>query len=382
MKDALEDSFEFLSRQSQMPDLSEDGEPANLLDEPPSKVLKGTKVPSKRHPEQRVRKPYNTRSGPKVSYVDGESSADEDDDSEAILSPDAVSRSRARNVTKKTSLDKAKGPKASNGVFLKRRRPEEQVDSEAPQTAERRKRRQRPKTPLPIDDETQRVPTMLLTTPPVTDQRPKKCQGRRAQGLPAVESKPRARNKKLENASSEADMITSPELGSEQPTQVSSDSRSENGHPQFYNVALPEEIAQNEEDQDGSSIEQLAPSTRMTTPSVQPSPRRISSMQVPLPSRQLPARPSPPLIHEDVQDSVESASASRPPFMGDRSILMSRNVSKRDQDIGHRLQEIHKASALFSSIDKSLLTFSAHWIVSARQGKRRRLCGLCISQER
>ncbi|OAA77063.1 hypothetical protein LEL_06747 [Akanthomyces lecanii RCEF 1005] len=348
MNDAMDNPFEFVSRQSQMTHLpaSEDGEPASLLGERPGKTSKRAKVPRKTAAEQMPKKPYNTRSGPKVSYADGESSSDEDNDLEEVSSLDAASHSRAQNANKKTSPDKSMARRAAKEASPKRKRREERVDSKITQTAETRRRRQRPKTPLPIDDETQRVPTTLLTTPPVTDQRPKKCQKRQSQRLSAVKPKPQANNKKPENASPAAGPMTgSEELGSEQSAHVLSDARSDNGRTQLCGPAHPGDVDQNEEEQDGSSVAESIHSTRMTIPSVQPSPQRISSMQVPLPFHQLPPPLSLPLVSQDVQDSIESMPAARPPLMGDLSILMSRNVSRRDEDIGHRLQEIHKASA-------------------------------------
>ncbi|OAR02231.1 hypothetical protein LLEC1_03821 [Akanthomyces lecanii] len=347
MIDALIDPFEFVPRQSQMQHLSAsiDGEPADIIGQRPSKASKSARASPRRAPTQRREKPYNTRSGPQVSYADGDSSFDGEDDSDVVSSPDIASRPRAQNANKKTSPKEVKAPGAVKKVSPKRKRLEARVDDESPQATERRKRKQRPKTPLPIDDETQRVPITLPTTPPVTDQRPKRYQKRQSKRPPATKPKARGKNKKPQNAAPAAALVTtSPELGSEQPAQVPSDAHSDNACTALHETAPLDDFDQNEEAQDGISIAESTHSTSMTTPSMQPSPQRISSMQVPLLSRQPQPPPSLPLGFEDVQDSVESVPAARPPFMGDLSALVPRNASRRDEDICHRLQEIHKAN--------------------------------------
>ncbi len=332
--------------------LSEEEESANLVAQQSDNASKDAKAPPQRKSEQQQKRPYNTRSRPNISYADGGSSSDEDDDPEAGSSPDTASRARAQETSKNASPANGKAAETTTDTSPNNQQSEERVESESPRTAER-KRRQRPKTPLPIDDETQRVPTALPATPPVTDQRPKKRQ-RRQPKRPSTATKPRsrARNKQPVGASPAARPNTAcSKLVSHQPAQVSSNARDENRPVQRREPAYPANVDKNGEEQDGSSVEESADSTEVTTPSVLPSPQRISCMQaLAPPCKPLPPPPSPPLAFEDLQDSVESIPAARPPFIGDLSILTPRNVSRRDEEIGHRLQEIHKASVMPHSL--------------------------------
>ncbi|OAA55736.1 hypothetical protein ISF_07841 [Cordyceps fumosorosea ARSEF 2679] len=221
---------------------------------------------------------------------------------------------------------------------------DEQAES-GPQTAERRKKRQRRKTPLPMDEVTLIVPSTLPATPPVSTERPKKRQRRQPRETPAkLKPKTRAANTMPKNVSPvPIQVTTSPELGSSQPAEVIFDASFEDLYPQNHSPAPAETVVPYDEEQDESSGAGSTHSTGMTTPSTVPSPRRISSTQVPVLSHPpIPRPPSTPFIYDEVQDSVESITATRPPLMRDLSTLVPKIVSRRDEDIGHRLQDIHK----------------------------------------
>ncbi|KAM3512558.1 hypothetical protein MY11210_003821 [Beauveria gryllotalpidicola] len=361
--------WDFVSVQSEVSHLSaseEAEEPAGPAIEHPKTPLKGVVVPSKRKSEQQQKRPYNTRAKPKISYADGESSSDEEDESEIVAPPETAARTSAKKSTKKVSPAKDNAANPAKKPSLKKQEPEKRDETEIPRVRENGKRKQRRKTPLPIDDETQTVPTTLPATPPVSDQRPKKrqkCQTRRAPAATGLI--PCNKNHGQENTSPAArPNTTSPELGSDQPLHVPSSVGSENRRAPCLGHSPLVDIVQDDEDQDASSVVVSAHSTEMTTPGALPSPRRISSMQAPAPSYQPLPRPlSPPSVLENVRESIEFMPVTRPALAGDLSLLMSRNVSRRDEDIGHRLQEIHKRIGIYlESKEKEIVSVASVYL--------------------
>ncbi|KAM3441579.1 hypothetical protein NHJ13734_002803 [Beauveria thailandica] len=346
--------WDFVSVQSDVSHLSaseETEEPAGPAIDQPNPPQKGVVVPSKRKSEQQQKRPYNTRAKPKISYADGESSSDEENEPEVVAPPETAARASAKKSTRKMSPAKDNAAKPAKKPSPKKQGPEKRDESAIPRVRENKKRRQRRKTPLPIDEETQTVPTTLPATPPVSDQRPKKQQKYQTRKAPAeTRLNPCSKNSGQENTPSAArpNTSTSPKLGSDQPLHVPSSVGSEDMRASCLDHSPLADIVQDDEDQDVSSMVVSVHSTEMTTPGALPSPKLISSIQAPVPSYQpLPRPMSPALVFENVKESIESIPIIRPAPAGDLSLLMSRNVSRRDEEIGHRLQEIHKRIVVY-----------------------------------
>ncbi|KAM3488360.1 hypothetical protein MY3957_008343 [Beauveria namnaoensis] len=347
--------WDFVSVQSDVSHLSaseEAEEPAGPAIEHPKKPpQKAVVLPSKRKSEQQQKRPYNTRAKPKISYADGDSSSDEEDEFEEVAPPETAARASAKKSTKKMSPVKNNATKPAKKPSPKTQEPEKRDESEVLRVRENGRRRQRRKTPLPIDDETQTVPITLPATPPVSAHRPRKHQKCQTQKAPAASRlKPYSKNNDQENTPQAArpNTSTSPQLGSDQPLHLPSSIGSENMRVSCLEHSPLADIVQDDEDQDVSSMMVSVHSTEVTTPGAPPSPKRISSMQGPIPSYQpLPRPTSPPRVFENVRESIEFMPVTRPALAGDLSLLMSRNVSRRDEDIGHRLQEIHKRIGIY-----------------------------------
>ncbi|ATY59803.1 hypothetical protein A9K55_005447 [Cordyceps militaris] len=348
----LDHPWDFIHERSEVSHLSasDADEPAAPAVEQPDKASRSAGAPQTTNPEQQKKKAYNTRSRANISYMDGLSSSDEDAP-DAAASPDKAPRPPAQKTAKKASPIKVSGPNPTKSISPKDNQPAARAESESPQTGERRKKRQRRKTPLPIDEETQTVQAKLPATPPVSEQRPKKRLKRQPRRLLTLEkSQPRTKNKKQKNASPVPILVaTSPELGSEQPAQEPQSPSSENGRSPSHSHDYVAVVDRDDEEDDGSSMSDSTLSTELTTPSAIPSLRRVSSFQIPVvqPPQPLPLPPPSPSVFKQVRDSIELIPSTRPPFISELSTVMSRNASKRDEDIGQRLEEIHKRVGLY-----------------------------------
>ncbi|KAJ3479199.1 hypothetical protein NLG97_g8382 [Lecanicillium saksenae] len=355
----------------------------DLVPEAPkrAKVSSTTKAPPNKKSEQQQKKPYNTRPRRKISYADNESSSGDSEASGVDESPEPEPRpwpadsSKDTSATKKPSHAKlAKKPspakkhspaKKPNGTKkpgpvmnysrakqqvekpATRNSPkgdvsaEESTENKSPQTSEKGRKRQRPKTPLPIDDQTHIVPPTLPATPPGSNGPAKKRQRRQNPRQPAkgsCRSKKKPSKKTPLDAPAIGNSIESDPIQPAQPP-ITPQTR-DAGHQCHATTEAPNEEQPRAENDDHT--QESAHSTERTTPSALPSPRRISSVQVPIPSHQNPLPLPLPSSFNEFRESVDPIQVIRPRPLRGLSALMSRDISRRDEDIGQRLQEIHK----------------------------------------
>ncbi|KAJ6781512.1 hypothetical protein PWT90_08098 [Aphanocladium album] len=354
--------WDFSNEESNISDLSRSNDAAKSAagpDEQASTAPKRTKKskPAKASPrnnsELEQTRTYNTRPRAEISYADGESSSSSSDDSEVDEPPRSAPRPQAKS--KKPSPAKNPAPKATAENSPKNRGPaEESFQSESPQTAEKARKRQRPKTPLPMDSQSYIVPSTLPATPPVSTRQAKKRQ-RRQTRQPAAKKLRRRENEQSKKtspavAANNGSVEGDPAQSARPPTNLHNGDASD----QHYETAEVPNEAQSQGDQNNDEVTESRHSTERTTPSVVSSPKRISSMQVPIPSHQYESPLPPPPGLNEIQESVEAIPVARPRHFGGLSILMSRDVSQRQEDIVQRidlhLQGKEKETASVASV--------------------------------
>lgn len=375
--------WDFDGESANLPHVSVEAEELAARAEEATKSPRGTETQKIKKLGKKGKKPYNTRPRRKISYADGESSSDDGDDSDEPFSPNTRSRAaeNAKRISPtndsvrkhaKESPTKKKTRKSAKTSLPKEKEPTQaRTESESPQTAAKRKR-QRPKTPLPMDEDTHIVP--VPATPPVSDEAPKKRQKRQkkqpaaAKKQPAVAKQP-PRNKKQPREASPAAEASVFSLGpdsnlsAQQPLALHRDDMPPGKYiaPEFVVEGGHEEEREDEE-RESSGSEESDHLTEVTTPTEMPNLRCISNIEVPIASHQPPPKfaslplyaaptspTSPPPGTDEVRDSVESPLPLHTRPFGGLSVLMARNVSRNDEDISNRLQEIHKVGIVSKS---------------------------------
>ncbi|TQV90409.1 hypothetical protein IF1G_10888 [Cordyceps javanica] len=343
--DDLDHPWDFVNEQSIPSDLSvsnSTGEHDSSIVEEVCASQAVEALPEKKSEEQQKR-PYNTRSRANISYAPSEHASTQEDP-RTLSSPNFASESRAKKPRRKVSPAKNNTTNSTRRTSPRHLKTTEQADNKSPQTLEKRKRRQRRKTPLAIDEETQTVQTTLPATPPVSAQRPMKRQRHQLkQALAKQQAKPPTRNKEQQIVSpAPARKVDHVQHGPDQPVQLPSSPDSENKRSMSLSSDAAPDINLHQNGQDDSSIADSIQSTEMTTPSTLPSLRRISSIQIPITSHQPLTSHSSPSVSHEIRQSNEAGAMMRPPLVRNLSTIVPRIVSRGEEDIGHRLQEIHK----------------------------------------
>lgn len=307
-------------------------------------------------------KVYNTRPRRHVSYADGTS--DVGDDGQAAQAP-------PKAAGKQPPKWKASPPK-TYGAATKKSQPKSKAAQKKspPQktvspSGAKKKRKQRAKTPLPFDDETQTIRPNPPATPPVSVKRSTKRQK-------IARRPPRLLSPELE-INDEAERPTSSELASPpQPnmadTEVMREPLQKTLEPQAMAQSdLPDPVdVQHDsplgdlymspqdratETRGNSILSDSTNITSITSPSVSEIRKPIAAIPVRQPASNHISPPSSIPLAEGVGNSMEYGMPRQHLPLRELSLIMSNTVAKRCSDMQDKLQEINGVSGATSYLE-------------------------------
>lgn len=348
-----------------------------------------TKAANKKpQPQEQVRegKTYNTRPRRKIVYADDGNSSEDDDDPEEQYIPSAQNatgertrQSEKQNCPKISSTQKS--AKDANPKNIQSPC-EDSNDAQDSASTREKKRKQRPKNPLPFNKQTQVILSRQPATPPLSEKRPKKRTTRWVSAPIYVASESEAEDSIVVASDILSEIEDCPELSeSEEQLELRPDRPNEGSNVERRVSASPappvdevpeanhgEELESNNrrtdhlnnnpsagfhqipqvqpvEEQRASTVADSTESTNITSPCVSEHSKISPEIRAPaeLPKTQPLTVPSSARVDE-TPSSVFTALQAQQEYFGGLGILSSRHASKQDEDVNRRFQDVHGVS--------------------------------------
>lgn len=350
-----------------------------------TKAVKSNKKPQSQKQVREI-KTYNTRPRRKIVYADDGNGSEDDDDVEeqCIPSTQNATGERPKQPAKKSSPKINSTEKSTKDASPKNTTsPCEDLNAPRGSASTReKKRKQRPKAPLPFDEETQVILFRRPATPPVSERRSKKRAKRRVSASVYVSSDEEVEDtivvasdmlsededfselcepdEQLESRSDrpcEGSDVKRPASASPAASQVDEAREANHGEVQEKNNRDTNQAsssraeahkipsAQPVEERRDSTVADSTESTNMTSPCASERSKTSPEIRAPveLPQAQPLVVPSSTRV-DDTTSSIFSALRAQQEYFGGLGIMASRHASRKDEDVSRRFQDVHGVS--------------------------------------